>query len=144
MKVLAVVGAILVAALLAVGCGGGDSEPLTTGEFIEQGNQICIEAAEERGDALKAAAEDSSDESLEEEMDTIVVDTALPVITDMTEELGDLELQNGKQGEVDAIVAAFEEGIKKLEADPELSLGGEPFKAANEKAESYGLTDCVI
>jgi hypothetical protein len=134
---LAVSLAALIAALVVAGCGGGgNSDPLTKSEFVEQANSICKDAAAERDAALEDVAKGDSE---------FVTEAALPPVQKMTEELSELVPPVGDKKEVQAIVAAFRAGIKKVEADPtNLVSDVGAFAQADKLATEYGLTDCVI
>jgi hypothetical protein len=131
--------ASLVGGLVLVGCGGSSSaEPLKKPQFAREANSICQEAEAERAKALKNTA---SSQSGLAELTTI----ALPPIQKMTEELGELGVPVGDDKEVDAIIAAFEKGVERVEADPaNLDAAVVAFAEANKLAEDYGLADCAI
>lgn len=138
--------AVLGLALHAVGCGGGESGPLTKAAFVKEGNAICAHAAEERGSALKEAGEedDQNFSSSEAELEWAVTEVALPPLQEMTEEIADLAAPKGDGKRVNSIVAALEGAIKKSEADPSGAVTGLPFTQANRRAETYGLSECTI
>jgi hypothetical protein len=140
--------AVLAIAVAAAGCGGSESAPLTKAEFIEQGNSVCKQGKKEMAAALKGvskgSAQGSGKSSGEAELERVVTEVALPPVQGMTEELGDLSPPEKDQKQIAAIVAAFEEGLKKSKADPSSALTGTPFTSANERAEAYGLTECMI
>ena len=146
-KVFSVLVGALAIALIVVGCGSSEPDPLTKAEFIKQGNAICVQAGQEREAALKEAAKEGtqgSEESSEAELDRYVTEVALPPIQKMTDELDGLGAPKKDEKQVEAIVAGFEEDIEKLEADPHSALGGDPFTGANKLAAAYGLTECKI
>jgi len=126
-----------------VGCGGsGDSGPLKKSAFVEEANAICVEAEEERKQGTDDLVDgDEVDPSEEAE---VVSEALVSPVQTMAEELGDLGPPKGDEKQVEAIVAAFEAGIAKAEADPVGSESGLPFAKANELALEYGLTDCTI
>lgn len=130
----------LAAALIFAGCGGsGKPDPLKKSEFIAQADSICKSANSEREEALKEVAKS------EPEATQLVNETALPPIQKMTEELSGLGPPVGDEKEVHAIISAFEQGVKKIEADPtNLSAAVGAFDKADELAEAYGLVDCTI
>jgi hypothetical protein len=130
----------LMVALAAAGCGGsGTPDPLKKSEFIAQADAICRTANSERTKAMREAA------SSESEATELVTETALPPIQKMTEELSGLGPPVGDQKEVQAIISAFEQGIKKIEADPtNLHSVVHAFDKADELSEAYGLVDCTI
>jgi hypothetical protein len=130
----------LVAVLLVPGCGGSSSGSgsLTKTEFITAANAICSSAEEERKEALQGVSGENP-EAVE------LTNSALPAVEKMTEELGDLGPPPGDGQKVQEIVAAYEAGIKRIEADPgNLTAAINAFTKANQLAEDYGLTDCAI
>lgn len=133
----------MVCAIATVGCGGsGDSEPLKRTAFVEEANGICVEAEEARkqgtDDLLDGDEVDPSEEA------EVVSEALVAPVQTMTDELADLSPPKGDEKQVEAIVAAFEGGVAKVEADPVGSEAETPFAEANELALEYGLTDCTI
>ena len=143
MRVTGAVLGALVAAMLIYGCGGGDPEPLPKTAFLKQGNEICARAEKTRAEDSKALAENEGG-SGDEELESFVSDAVAPSVGDMTSELGDLGAPKGEEKQVEKIIAEYEAGLEKLEAEPKLMLEGDPFAAANKMAGEYGLTECVI
>lgn len=127
-------------AVVAVGCGGGDAEPLSKAAFLKQGNQICLERTKEREASVTEFAKENPDASPEE----MVNDAALPPTEDMIDELDGLGVPKGDEKQVEAIITGLEEGVEKVETNPKEALGSDAFEAANEAAEAYGLTECGI
>lgn len=138
----AFVVALLTAA--AIGCGGSsEAAPLKKAEFVNQANAICVTAQAEREGQRQELAE-SADESGGPGEAEAVMALLLEPIDQMTEELGDLGPPKGQEKEVAAIVAAYEEGASKLEADPSGVDSSAAFDKANELAQEYGLKACTI
>jgi len=138
------VGTLLIA-LAGIGCGdSADAGPLTKSQFLLQADSICRTAEEEREEALKEAAE-QEDTGSGSEAEYFVSEVALPPIESMNEDLGDLVPPRGDEKEVEAIIAAFEQGIGRIEADPtDLTIAVSAFTKANQLSEAYGLKDCTI
>jgi hypothetical protein len=136
--------AILLAALLVSGCGGGgDSDPLSKTAFLKQGNEVCAKAGDERDAEGRAFAENEGG-SNDEELESYVSEVVAPSVDDMTSELGDLGAPKADAKQVEKIIAGYEGSLGKLESEPKLALEGNPFAAPNKMAEDYGLSDCVI
>jgi hypothetical protein len=134
--VLALAIALLVA--LAAGCGGSsDAAPLKKPQFVKQADEVCATAQEERADQREELTE--SEDSAEDVMQTL-----LEPVENMTSDLADLGPPVGQEKEVEAIIAAYEQGVSKLEAEPEAADAPTAFDMANKLAEDYGLNDCVI
>jgi hypothetical protein len=138
-KTIATVSIVLAGTLAAVGCGGsGDAAPLTRAQFIDQANAICSNSETERSTATREAAGDGEEAAP-------VTKAALQPVQQMAEELGDLGPPAGDEREVEAIIASFEKGIKKLEASStDLVSTIAAFERADELADEYGLTSCAI
>lgn len=130
---------VLVAGVFASGCGGsGSSDPLTKAEFVEQANSICRDAATERSEELRDAAD--GDPGLAE-----LATAALTPTQEMLEELGELSPPAGDAAKVAAILKAFKAGVAEVEADPtDPTVAMAAFPEASSLAEGYGLTDCAI
>lgn len=135
--------ALALLACFLVACGSDSSEPLTKAAFLQQGNEICREATEQRDEDLKAASEDSDGSGGEEEMANFV-DAALESVHEMADGLEGLEPPKQEQKEVAAIVRGFNEGIEQTEANPSDGISGSAFEKANEAAARYGLSDCQV
>jgi hypothetical protein len=150
-RALGIASVGLIAGVLAIGCGGSSSGgststssvstssgPLDKSEFVQQANAICANAESERDEVLRSAggAEPTGGE--------LAMD-ALPPVQKMTEELGELTPPAGDEKQVTRIVAAFEAGIEKIEANPgDLNADIAAFAEADRLAEAYGLTECTI
>ncbi len=140
--VLAAAVALLLVAL-AAGCGGSsDAAPLKKSQFVAQADGICASAKAEQEELGKEFAEQGEADGSEDPES--VMQEILDPVAKMTDDLADLGPPVGQEKEVEAIIAAYEDGIAKLEAE----LAGEgtvsAFDKANELAEGYGLEDCTI
>jgi len=138
--------AVLVGLLAIVsvsGCGGsGEADTLTKAEFVKEANQICSNARGELEDGLAEAADGEG----EPQRGELVTEVILPTVQQMSEDLGDLGPPQGDEKEVRAIVAGFEGGVRKVEANTGADLAQDvaAFGHADQLAEEYGLTDCRI
>jgi hypothetical protein len=143
----ALLGGAAAMALIVAGCGG-DSAPLTKAAFVEQANSICKQGRRELAAALKEAgsenAQGSGSSSSDAEIEAVVTAVAMPQVQGMIEELSDLNPPKRDRKQVAAVVAGFEEGVEKSEANPGSALDGSAFIVADERAEAYGLTECTI
>jgi hypothetical protein len=127
----------LISGFYGAGCGGS-SDPLTKAEFTEEANSICREAEAERNEALRQAAD--SNQGL-----AALANEALAPAEEMIEELEDLSPPTGEAKEVEKMIQAYKAGVAEVRGDPanpETAISA--FAEANQLAESYGLTDCVI
>lgn len=136
---ISVLIALLVPCLLVAGCGGSSDDsgpPLTQKQYVSQGNEICVEATKERGEASKELAKDADGEE--------VSSALLEPVSNMTEELESLTPPKKQQKQADAMISAFEDGIAKVEKDPGGGGTATAFGPASQLAIEAGLTDCII
>ena len=142
-------GCAIVVALLATGaaagCGGDDEEPLSKAEYIKQGDAICKKANAE----LEREAEEmfrdlgSNERPSEEQLSTFVEDLIKPKIQGQVDDLRELSPPEGDEETVNAIYEKVEEGLSKVEGDPQLLLSDDdPLQPATDAAADYGFKDC--
>lgn len=146
---LALVGTALALVLAAVGCGGGgdSTTTVTKAQFVKQVNALCLEREKERLNAvqsiisgLKPGAQ-LSDSRQAKMVTTIIV----PSYTKMIANVKSLEAPEGDNAEIEKIVKAMEQALKKVEADPRQAVFSVVmFEQANGLATKYGLKSCVI
>jgi len=136
---------VLAIVLIVAGCGSSDSqsEPLTKVAFVKQGNEICHRATEERKQGTKEAVAKAAEADASDEVQ-VFTETLLAPVETMTEELGDLGPPKREEKQVEAIIAAFEGGTEKLEAEPGLAEAPSAYLEANKLAMRFGLTECTI
>jgi hypothetical protein len=140
--------AALAVALVATGCGGGDSGPasITKAEFIEQADAACKKGEEEiqkdfavylqeRKNQEKATAQDYA-----ELVETVLVPNAEAEI-DAIRALG---APSGDEKKVEAMLTAREESIEMSEKDPQAIIKDSKkiFGPASKLAKEYGLKTC--
>jgi hypothetical protein len=130
-------------AVLAIGCGGSsDAAPLKKPQFVAQAEEICATAQTEQDELGKEFAQQGESDG-SEDTEAVMQEILEPVET-MTEDLADLGPPKGQEKEVEAIIAAYEAGIAKLEAEPAGEGTVSAFDKANKLAEAYGLYGCTI
>jgi hypothetical protein len=147
--ILGVLVGVVVIAAVATGCGGGDDDDsLTKAEFTKQGNAICLQSENEKNEDLQDALSNPEKYDVEQrnakgELE-LLEKVALPPIVKMTEELAALGAPSGEEEKVEAVIAAFEEEIEKIEANPQsvVSGTGGEFTEANKLAREIGLRAC--
>lgn len=131
--------------LALTGCGGGGDdeeaapEPISKADFTTQANKICADGSAE----LDAAADALGDAPTQEQIEGFAADTLVPNIQAQHDDIEALGAPEGDEDEVDAILAALQDGVDATEADPSAITSGDPFAQANELAGAYGLTDCA-
>jgi hypothetical protein len=147
-----IAGCLLVAAILATGCGEDSS--LTRGEFSEQADAICVKAEKKREQALEKFLLENEvgfnkPASLKEQEEQ-VKDVSMPRIRAMTEEVAELDPPSEEEAEIEALIKSVEKGIDKAEENSEKKLkpGPEgfedPFEDAAERARAYGFKTCYV
>lgn len=144
---IAILLGVFAIALVGAGCGGGDdstSSGLSKAQFVKQGDAICAKAETKKNSDLETAFKEGSkggkplSKSFERQL---VIEVALPPIVTMTEELAAL---GAPDGDGEAIVSAFEDGISAIEDDPGSVLdGSNPFEEADQLAGQYGFKACA-
>lgn len=136
-----VAAAVVLLVALVSGCGGSsDAAPLKQPVFVKEANAICAAAQNEREEQGKDLGPDSDGP---EDADD-VMQLLLEPVDKMTGEINDLGAPVGQEKQVEAIVAAYEAGIAKLEEEPESPNSVSAFNKANQLAAEFGLTDCTI
>jgi hypothetical protein len=144
-------GALLALAALA-GCGGDDepsdfspvvSDPLSKVEFLHEADRICF-ASEAR---IEAAADDlvaGRDDPNPAEVERVARSIVVPALESEVRAIRALGVPEGDQRQVEAIVAATEQGIAAIERDPRGLLDGvpAPLVRAQRLAEAYGSRQC--
>lgn len=147
--------AALLAAAIGAGCGGSDSSSTVTvsadvdkATFLKKVEAVCkqtnVRTSEGWEDFVKSRGGDPEKafegEGAEDEFVTTVV---LPQKQKQVEELGELTAPEKDQEQVEAIVAAYQEGVDVGEADPDAVMSAVGvFKYAAKTAEDYGLREC--
>lgn len=146
---IVIVGA-LVAALLAVGCGGEDEEIATATvskpEYMESLVTICdrtyASVRDEYEVYVKEHGENAFDDPdrIEEYTDTVLI----PAREQQADEVRELGAPKGDEEEIESIVAAYEDGVAEAEEDPENAVKGAygPWVPATELVKKYGAQDC--
>lgn len=130
-------------AVLALGCGGSsDAAPLKKPQFVAQAEEICATAQTEQDELGKEFSKQGASDGSEDQ--EAVMQEILEPVEKMSEGLADLGPPKGQEKEVEAIIAAYEDGIAKLEAEPAGEGTASVFDKANKLAEGYGLHGCTI
>jgi hypothetical protein len=143
--------AALALAALA-GCGGDDesndfspvvTEPLSKVEFLQEADRICL-AAESQ---IEAAADDlvaGPGRPDPAEVERVAISIVVPALESEVRAIRSVGIPPGDKREVEAILAATEEGIAAIEADPRGLLEAVPadLRRAQRLAEAYGSQQC--
>lgn len=150
MRTRLVAAALIVTALLGA-CGDDDDddgggEALTEAEFIEQGNQICVDAEAEVDEQAEAAfTGEPTPEAIKTFFDEVIVPAAndqLAALRDLNppDELADdvAEALDAAEDRTDEIAAMSADELFEL-----LSSGENPYAEVDELVVAIGLTDCA-
>jgi hypothetical protein len=138
----------------AAGCGGEDgpetfpagvSQPIAKVEFLAEADRICgstnarVEAA---ADGLVA----TGDQPPPAEVRRVVRNVVVPALEVEVRAIRSLGAPSGDEAQVEAILAATEEGIAQVETDPVAVLDGPPpaLRRAGRLARAYGSRECGV
>jgi hypothetical protein len=131
-----------VAAIGLAACGSDDDE-LTKAEFLKQGNAICRDGNKEI-DAAADKAFSSDQRPSNAELEKFAEDTLIPSVEGQIDDLRDLTPPSADEDQVNAILDEADTALDETKADPAIVASNQdPFKKANQLAESYGLTECA-
>lgn len=162
---------ILVAALVAAGCGGGDrgeataeggstvanqsvtgdenAAPISKAAFLKKGDAVCAEGREKISAAAGPvlAAKPGEREDLEIKL---VGEVLVPAIQTDVDDLRALGAPPGDEEEVNAIIAEIEKVLATAEEEPEAFVVPEDpsvkrpdqWRPADKRAEEYGFKEC--
>jgi len=143
---------VLAVVLIVAGCGGGDDETstasITKAEFVKQADIACKDTIGRiQADFLTFAKESkaSSTGAPTKQQTLELVDVVLvPNLKQEVDEFRALGAPSGDEDQVEAIVAALEEGVEEAENDPEgtVERNAEVWVTSSELASAYGLKDC--
>lgn len=150
MQLVSVLGGLLIAALVAAGCGGNDdsgaADSIAKEEFIAKADAICKRSNERMeaafADAVKGETLKKVNQARSEEL---VGSVLVPNVSREVEELEKLAIPDGDDERVDAMIAALEEGVETAEDDPEVvatTSSDAIFGIASRIAKEYGLEIC--
>lgn len=150
MWLVSVLCGLLVAALVAAGCGGGDdssaADSISKEEFIAKADAICKRSNERMEAALVDVIKGESLKKLSEaKSEKLVGSVLVPNISRELEELKELGVPDGDDERVDAMISALEEGLETAEDNPEVvatTSSDTIFGIASRIAQEYGLETC--
>jgi hypothetical protein len=137
--------ATLVAALFVLGCGGG-SASISKAEFTKEAEAACKKNEEALQKDFQAFVKKHSNVTEPTEADyTELVDVVfVGNIEAEMKELRAIEIPNGDEEQVEALLDAREESLKKAEAESEeaITKSEKVFGKASTLAKEYGLEAC--
>lgn len=150
-RIIALLAGALAIAIVATGCGGGDdsgaSSSLTKAEFIKQADAICKKGGESVNEEVEDFAEENDFEpnkATKEQQAELLTEVVAANIQSQAEEIDALGAPPGDEAQIEAMLAAVEEGVEKMESEPTLFLSKptNPLAKGSELAEEYGLEVC--
>jgi hypothetical protein len=122
-------------------CGGGD--PVSKADFVTQANQICADSNEA---VIAAAGESLSAKPTRQEITNFWNVTGRPEVEKRIDQIAELDVPEGEEAEIEAILTALESGTEETQAQVDAGKaieGDDPYAEASRLAEDYGLTDCA-
>jgi hypothetical protein len=146
---IALIAAMAAVALLVAGCGGGDDasgSSISKEEFIAKADAVCREGTERMQKAIFKLLKDQRNitKVSKAEQEKIVRTAIVPSVEREVEELRALDVPDGDEERVDAMISALEEGIETAERDPGAVTNSTDviFGIASRIGGEYGLEAC--
>lgn len=142
----AVIAAVAVALAIA-GCGGGDSSgSISKEEFIAKADAICKKSNSRMEAAFGKFLQGNPNltKTTGPKFERLVGDVMVPNLKREVEELRALEIPDGGEEKVNAMIAALEEGVETAERDPQAVTNSSDvvFGISSRIAGEYGLEVC--
>jgi maltose-binding protein MalE len=160
-RLIAMLAAVLAVAVVAAGCGSSSDDTsgssdatdttettaaLSKAEFIKQGDAICTkgnQAIETEANEFAKENNVNTKKPTKAQKEEVIVEVVAPDVRRQAEELAELGAPSGDEAEVEAIVAAVEEGADELEENPSLLIEDKnPLDKGSKLADSYGMKVC--
>lgn len=152
MKTYVVGAAIVLVALLVVGCGsdGGSSSSVSTAsntsvtitkaQYIERADAVCGRTEKKQ---LALVDEFPKQKPTQQAQVELVEFAGIPPLKEQAEQLNELPEPNKAAGEAKAYVDAFSNGVKGADEDPSAMLEAPtPFAKAESLAVKFGFKVC--
>jgi hypothetical protein len=144
------VGALAVV-LIVAGCGGGSGDEKTASisktEFVRKANALCTKGEEKLHSDFVAFSNEKNNNPTPSraEYEEFINRVISPNLKREIAELQALGTPQGDEAQVEALLAAVEEGLQNAEEKPELVTVGnsELFAKAIKLATAYGLAACA-
>jgi len=142
----------MVIALVGAGCGGsGDSSSTTTGSiskvaFIKKVDGVCQKGTERMQRAILVFLKQHKDVKRpnKAQSEKLVGSAIVPSVKTELKELKALDVPEGDEERVEAIISALEEGLETAEANPEAVVASSDavFGISGRLAGEYGAEVC--
>jgi hypothetical protein len=152
----ALLGAVAVGCLVT-GCGaesGGEdvssrqvegSAEVTKAAFVKEADAVCKKTDETQTAGLKTyVAQNPKAQSSKAGQNKMVLAVGLPPIQTEADELVKLDVPEGDEEQITAIIKGIDKAVEEGEDDPGslLTASGGPFAAVNKLADAYGFKVC--
>jgi hypothetical protein len=137
---------IVVAGLGLAACGGGEQKAISKDDYLKRAQEVC-----KKGNADLQKASDTAfpelkpgEKPTDEQIAVFVRKTVVPEIRKQVKALRELPPPKGAADKVDKIYDALDQGLDKMNDDPQLLLSGtNVFAKADELGKKYGLSVCA-
>ncbi|HEX6456413.1 MAG TPA: hypothetical protein VF009_07835 [Solirubrobacterales bacterium] len=120
---------------------------LTKTEYVKQGNDICEKALETKDAGVREAAKGVGNTAVappKKKLVAVAEEAILPVYQELTKQLDELPSPVNDKARVERIMADYEAGLERAEANPESLIAGTAFRNADRAAHAYGLKYCTL
>jgi hypothetical protein len=151
-KLIAVLAAFAAIMVIVAGCGGGDdsssdSSSITKAQFVKQADAICEKGNKESEAEFEELAKEKGFSEKKEpskpQQEEIISEIVAPGVQKQIEEIDALGAPEGDEKQIEAMVAAVEEGVEEIEENPaSLIEGKNPLAKGTKLAKDYGLKAC--
>lgn len=139
-----IVGAIVLCALVATGCGGGGGT-LTKAEFVKQGNAICKQEEDRRSKIVAEMSKSFNSKGDVAAQQEQLLMKVIPTYEESAARLDGLGAPEADAKKVEEIITAMEGAAARAKANPQTAITSSlPFKKADQLASAYGLKSCVV
>ncbi|HEX7244820.1 MAG TPA: hypothetical protein VF245_04550 [Solirubrobacterales bacterium] len=143
---------VLAAAVVMVGCGGGDSDTavaessISKPEYVKKAEAICKEGSEELEADFAAFVRQVGNAKPSDALYTKLFEEVVePNLSAELEALRELDAPEGDAGKVEEVLAAREESIAVAEGEPKAIIQDteKVFGNSSKTAKAYGLKACA-
>ncbi len=136
--------AVLAAAGIAAGCGGGGDDTQPKSDWIKQADAICKKGNDEINAEVKKQF--SSGRPSSQDQEKFATDTLIPNIQDQVDQINDLTPPSPGEDQAKQVLDDAQNSIDTAKKDPTLltdqAQGQDPFAKTNQAAKAFGLKVC--
>jgi hypothetical protein len=132
---------------VGIGCGGGgdESSSLTKAEYVKQADSICAERKKEWEETtasykkeVEAKKAESNPDLQKELLEEALTDSMLPALEQQLESLEGLSAPEGKEKQVEKMLASFSKQLDSIKVPTDLLETG--FTEFEEEAKGLGVS----